>query len=189
MSALLAMPSILPEAAAVADAGFPASGFPVGRPRPLGGLAFYRRFTLTLLTRYLHTSMELGRAPCILGLAVMRGKVSSRRRGTLEDMLIFVLDIEKGLSTLDRVSQTVIAHVALEDYTPAQTADIMRESERTIHRIYAAAMDRLTRIFLGNGLLDPSESDVSRGRREIQSNDSTKQTSYISLSRKKVGSV
>ncbi|HEX4037899.1 MAG TPA: hypothetical protein VHX37_07555 [Acidobacteriaceae bacterium] len=189
MSALLAMPCILREAVAVADSALPHAALPVWRARPNSGLAFYRKHTLALLTRYLHTSMELGRAPCILGRTVLRGRVTNCRLRTLEDLLIFVFDVEKCLKMLDRASQAVIAHIALEDYTPAETADILRESERTIHRIYGAAMDRLTRLFLETGLLALPEPGLSRGIEEIERNEPTKQTTYLAVTRKKVGSV
>ena len=150
MSALLAMPCILVAAKAVADGSQPA-----WRPRPLEGLAFYRGQTLQLLRQYLRTSMELGRAPCVLGKTVFRGRVSYRRATSLEDLLIFVLDVEKCLRRLDRVSQSVIAHIALEDCSPAQTALLLREGERTVRRMYGAAMDRLTRLFLETGMMAP----------------------------------
>lgn len=184
MSAVLAIPCILSSAAAVAD-----PALPVWRAKPLGGLAFYRKRTLQILTQYLHTSMELGRSPCILGRTVFRGRVSYTHATTLEDLLIFVLDVEKCLKRLAPVSQSVVAHIALEDCTPGQTALLLHESLRTVHRIYGESMDRLTRLFLESGLLVPSEEDVSRGEQEIQSNEATKQMSYSEENAKKVGTV
>jgi hypothetical protein len=173
MSVVLAVSCILPVASAVAD-----SSLPVWRARPIGGLVFYRRHTLTLLRRYLGASMELGRTPCILGVTVFRARVSSRRLRTFEDLVIFVIDVENCLRQLDRVSQSVVAHMALEDCTPAQTATLLHESERTIHRIYGTAMDRLTRLFLENQLLEPPPEKLSRECAKLQSNDSTKQVTY-----------
>ncbi|HEX4065141.1 MAG TPA: hypothetical protein VHZ09_03885 [Acidobacteriaceae bacterium] len=184
MSAILAMPCILSTAMAVAD-----RSLPVWRPKPAGGLIFYRKQTLEVLFRYLHTTMELGRTPCILGKTVFRGRVSHRRMTTLEDLLIFVLDVEKSLRRLDRISQSVVAHIALQDYTPAQTAYLLHESERTVHRVYGAAMDRLTLLLMENGQIVAPDEGLSRGVREIQSNNATKQTSYTDETAKKVGSV
>jgi hypothetical protein len=162
---------------------------PVWRPKSTGDLTFYRKQTLEVLARYLHTAMQLGRTPCILGKTVFRGRVTFRRMFTMEDMLIFVLDVEKCLKRLDRVSQSVVAHMALQDYTPAQTAWILHESERTVHRIYNEAMDRLSRHFLEIGFVVSPDEKLSRGAREIESNETRKQTSYTEEIEKKVGSV
>jgi hypothetical protein len=166
-----ALPCILPLAQAVAQTPRPPS-------TPLGGFAFYRGKTRALLVRYFNTSMELGRAPCILGRTVWRSRVSRRRRHSLEDMLIFVLDIERCLRRLDPFSQSVIAHMVLEDYTPTQTAFLLHQNRRAIHRAYAAAMDTLTALLLKNSLLPDFPEKLSRGSEEIQSNEPTKQTTY-----------
>lgn len=184
MSAAPALPCVL--AVATATAG---PSLPVWRTRPLDGLAFYRRHTLRLLQQYLQTSMMLGRTPCILGNTLARGRASSVRMRTFEDLLIFIFDVEKCLRQLDRVSQSVVARIALEDFSPEETAHILHESERTIHRIYGAAMDRLTCLFLENQLLLPPEENLSRGAQEIESNDTTKQTTYRPETAKKDGSV
>ncbi|HTV15521.1 MAG TPA: hypothetical protein VME68_12450 [Acidobacteriaceae bacterium] len=152
MSAAPAFPFVLATAQAVAESALPAA-----RGRTIQGYAFYRRHTVALLRRYLRISMEVGRAPCILGNVVFRGRVSSYRMTTFEDLMIFIFDVEKCLKQLDHASQTVIAHMALEDYTILETAMITRDSERSVSRIYNQALDRLTRQFLDSGLLDPEQ--------------------------------
>jgi hypothetical protein len=169
MSAALALPAVLECAAAVAEPQLPRA-----RPRPLGGLAFYRRHTEALLHRYLVTSMVIGRAPCILGNVVFRGRVTSYRMQSFEDQIIFVFDVEKCLRRLDRASQEVVAHMALEDYTPQETAELMREGVRSVARIYAEALNRLTRLFLENRLLAPNVENLSRGAAKNESNEPTK---------------
>lgn len=164
MSAALAFPLVLGSAKAVTE-------LPVGRPRPLGGLAFYRRHTEALLRRYLVTSMVIGRAPCVLGNVVFRGRITSYRVQSFEDQIIFIFDVEKCLKKLDRTSQEVMAHMALEDYSPLETAKLMGESERSVARIYREAIHRLTRMFLENGLLRPDEENLSRGEAENEGND------------------
>jgi hypothetical protein len=166
MSAALALPVILASTVAVAE-----PEMPVSRPRPLGGLAFYRRHTEALLHRYLVTSMVIGRAPCILGNVVFRGRVTSYRMQSFEDQIIFVFDVEKCLKRLDRVSQEVVAHISLENYTPQETAALMSESLRSVARIYAQALDRLTRLFLETRLLRPDLENLSRGAAENESNE------------------
>lgn len=150
MSAALAMPFVMRSAEAVAE-----PALPLARPRALDGLAFYRRHTEALLRRYLATSMELGRTPCILGTLVFRGRVSSYRMQSFEDLVIFLFDVEKCLKQLDRVSREIVAHIALEDYSPAETASLVSESLRTVTRIYGESLDRLTRMFLDSRLLEP----------------------------------
>jgi hypothetical protein len=155
LSAAAALPWII-ESSLAADAGLP-----LWRPRPLDGLAFYRKHCAGLLRRYMQASMEMGRTPCVLGKMVFRGRVSSYRLTSFEDMVIFILDIEKCLKHLDPVSQAVIAHVVLEDYSIVETAAIVGESERSVARIYGAALDRLTRLFLDHRLLDPNPQKLS----------------------------
>jgi hypothetical protein len=145
-------------AVAVAD-------LPVWRPRPVDGLAFYRKRTVALLRHYMQISMEIGRAPCALGnkSAFSRAKVSHYRLRTFEDTLIFVLDVEKCLGKLDRLSRTIVARVALEDYSPTETALLTGESVRSVARIYHGALDRLTRLFLAFQLFEPNVEMLSRG--------------------------
>lgn len=150
MSAAVACPCVLPTAHAVAS-----SSLPVGRPRPIEGLAFYRKHTIALLRRYLAISMELGRTPCVMGTIVFRGRVSSYRIRSFEDLVIFIFDVEKCLKRLDARSQAAIAHIALEDFTYEEAAKITGDSRASITRIYGAAVDRLTRWFLDCGLLKP----------------------------------
>jgi hypothetical protein len=161
MSAAPAVPLTIETAWAVAE-----TGLPVSRIRPIDGYAFYRRHTIALLRRYLQVSMELGRTPCVLGNVVFRGRVSSYRMSTFEDLLIFVFDIEKCLKQLNRASQSVIAHMVLEDYTALETAAITGESLRSVTRLYGETLDRLTRQFLQFGLLKPDVENLSRGEAE-----------------------
>lgn len=165
MSAALALPVVLESTAAVAE-----PEFPVARPRRLGGLAFYRQHTVALLRRYLVTSMVIGRAPCVLGNVAFRGRITSYRMQSFEDQIIFVFDVEKCLKRLDRVSQEVVAHIVLEDYSPLEAANLMAESQRSVERIYTEALDRLTRLFLETGLLRPDGENLSRGAQENESN-------------------
>ncbi len=107
--------------------------------------------------------MELGRTPCLLGNLVLRGRVSSYRMKSFEDLVIFIFDIEKCLKQLDRPTQIVITHVALEDFTVEETAKITGDSQRSVWRMYGEGLDRLTRLFLEYGLLDSDLEKLSRG--------------------------
>ena len=85
-------------------AGKPAAKPAVKAPQagPVVSLGFYRKHTESLLRRYLYASMQVGRAPSILGDPIARGWCSSRPVRTFEDAVIFVLDVEKCLNELDR---------------------------------------------------------------------------------------
>jgi hypothetical protein len=153
MSAVPAVSLVIGTARAVAEPALPA-----WRGRTIEGYAFYRKHTVALLHRYLRISMELGRTPSLLSNVVFRGRVSSYQMKTFEDLMIFVIDIEKCLKQLDKSSQTVMTHMVLEDYTALETAAIMKESFRSVMRIYGEALDRLTREFLDRGLLDLTQN-------------------------------
>jgi hypothetical protein len=77
--------------------------------QPLGGLVFYRKRTEALLRRYMRMSMDMGRAPSVLGEIVFRGRASSHRIRNFEDAAIFVIDMERCLKRLDRPSQELVA--------------------------------------------------------------------------------
>lgn len=166
MSAVPVAPLVIHDARAVAE-----TALPHARPKPISGLAFYRKHTLALLQRYLQLSMELGRAPCVLGRIVLRGHVSSYRLRTFEDGLIFVLDVERCIERLDKVSREIIVHIALEDYSVMQAVVLTGHSQRSVTRIYGDAMDRLTRLFMRFGFLGANVENLSRDEAKIQSND------------------
>lgn len=156
MSAALAVPVVIPLALAVAQPETPAQPGVL-----LDGAAFHRKHALTVLNRYLQTSMLVGRAPSLLGNVVFRGRVSSRQLPSFEGAMIFLCDVEKCLKQLDPFSQAVVAHIALEDYTPPETALLTGESRRTIHRVYGAALDRLGALFVEYGIFEASVENLS----------------------------
>src|SRR5579875_3278413 len=121
----------------------------------LGGTAFYRRRTESLLRRYMRISMEMGRTPSLLGNSIFRGRVSSYRLRTFEDCIIFLFDVEKCLKRLDEESKDMIARIALQEYTQEETARLTHQSERSVGRKYAFARDQLTSILLEMGPMNP----------------------------------
>jgi hypothetical protein len=58
-------------------------------------LAFYRKYTEGMLRRYVRLSMEAGRAPSLLGREMFRGKVTSYRVHSFEDVVIADLSVLK----------------------------------------------------------------------------------------------
>jgi hypothetical protein len=120
---------------------------------PEASLAFYRKHTESMLRRYLYASMQVGRAPSILGDPIARGWVSSRPVRTFEDAVIFVLDIEKCLDQLGSLDRQMLSRIVLQEYTQAEAATLLGMSVRTICYKFPKAVDRLTERLLKAGLL------------------------------------
>ena len=120
-----------------------------------GQLAFYRKYTEGLLRRYVKMSMEAGRTPSLLGQEMFRGKVTSYKVQSFEDVVIFVHDVGRCVAKLDSGQQHMIRRIALQEYTQGETAAMTGLSLRTIHRRYNEAIDRLTAIFLSAKLMEP----------------------------------
>lgn len=122
-------------------------------------LAFYRKYTEGTLRRFMYRSMEIGKVPSLLGEFTFRGKSSNRRGYTFEDSVIFVHDIERCLKLLDPQERELVGRIALQEYTLAETASMMRTSVRSTVRLYEQALDQLTHIFLARELMQvPGEN-------------------------------
>jgi len=124
-----------------------------GQAEPIVSLAFYRKHTERMLRRYLYASMQVGRSPSILGDPVARGWVSSRPVKTFEDAVIFVLDIEKCLSKLDSLDRQMLSRIVVQEYTQAETAQLLGMSLRTVSYKFPLALDRLTEKLLETEIL------------------------------------
>jgi hypothetical protein len=116
-------------------------------------LGFYRKHTENLLRRYLYASMQIGRAPSLLGDPVSRGWASSRPIRTFEDAVIFVLDVEGCLNRLNSLDRKMLSRIVLQEYTQAETATLLGMSVRTVSYKFPQAVDRLTEQLLETGLL------------------------------------
>jgi hypothetical protein len=128
---------------------------PVKAPaaEPEASLAFYRKHTESMLRRYLYASMQVGRAPSILGDPIARGWVSSRPVRTFEDAVIFVLDVETCLNKLGSLDRQMLSRIVLQEYTQAEAASLLGMSVRTISYKFPKALDRLTEKLLEANLL------------------------------------
>jgi len=120
---------------------------------PVVSLAFYRKHTEKMLRRYLYASMQVGRAPSILGDPIARGWVSSRPVRTFEDAVIFVLDIENCINQLGSLDRHLLCRIVIQEYTQAETASLLGMSIRAISYKFPQALDRLTEKLLEAGLL------------------------------------
>jgi hypothetical protein len=129
---------------------------PAAKPaaaEPVVSLGFYRKHTESLLRRYLYASMQVGRAPSILGDPIARGWCSSRPIRTFEDAVIFVLDVEKCLNQLGSLDRMMLSRIVLQEYTQAEAASLLGMAVRTISYKFPKALDRLTEKLLESGLL------------------------------------
>jgi DNA-directed RNA polymerase specialized sigma24 family protein len=120
---------------------------------PDASLAFYRKHTESMLRRYLYASMQVGRAPSLLGDSVGRGWVSSHPIRTFEDAVIFVLDMETCLNKLGGLDRQMLSRIVLQEYTHAEAAQLLGMGVRTISYKFPQALDRLTQLLLDSGLL------------------------------------
>ena len=119
----------------------------------LVSLGFYRKHTESMLRRYLYASMQVGRAPSILGDPIARGWCSSRPVRTFEDAVIFVLDVETCLNQLGSLDRQMLSRIVLQEYTQAEAASLLGMSVRAISYKFPQALDRLTEKLLESGLL------------------------------------
>ncbi len=117
-------------------------------------MAFYRRYTEALLRRYQRMSMEVGRAPSLLGRELFRGRVTAYQVHSFEDVVIFVHDVEKCLEKLDPEQRYFIERIALQEYTQDETVELTGIRRGTMRRRYQEALDRLTYILLDKKLLE-----------------------------------
>jgi DNA-directed RNA polymerase specialized sigma24 family protein len=122
-------------------------------PAPVVSLAFYRKHTESMLRRYLYASMQVGRAPSILGDPVSRGWASSRPIRTFEDAVIFVLDLERCLDKLGSLDRQLLSRIVLQEYTQAEAAMLLGMSVRAVSYKFSEALDKLTEKLLASGLL------------------------------------
>lgn len=116
-------------------------------------LAFYRNRTESILRRYLCASLAVGRVPSVLRDTTLRGRASSSRLKNFEDVVIFAIDIEKCLKTIDPSSLVIVAKIALQDYMVQEVAKQLRLDPRTVTRNYREALDQLSEVLLDRGLL------------------------------------
>ena len=121
--------------------------------QPDPGLVFYRKHCVSMLRRYLYASMQVGRAPSILGEPIGRGWVSSRRVRTFEDAVIFVLDVERCLARLGALDRQLLSRAVLQEYTYTEAAALLGMSVRSVSTKLGLALDRLTDELLLSGLL------------------------------------
>ena len=126
--------------------------------QPDPSLAFYRKYTEGLLRRYVRMAMGAGRVPSLLGRELFRGRVTNYHVEGFDDVVIFVQDVEQCVEKLEKGPRLLIERIAMQEYTQAEAAELMRLPLRSVLRWYADALDELTEMFLKRELLDPRKS-------------------------------
>jgi hypothetical protein len=91
----------------------------------------------------------------VMGREMFRGRVTSYRMHSFEDVVIFCFDMEKCLSKLERLDQQLIKRIAVQQYTQGEAASMLGLSLRSCVRRYAEALDRLTDLLLAARMLEP----------------------------------
>ncbi|HTW58868.1 MAG TPA: sigma factor-like helix-turn-helix DNA-binding protein [Terriglobales bacterium] len=131
----------------------------------------YRGRTVAMLRRYMRYSIETGRLPSILGREFFRAKVTSYTVTTFEDRVIFVHDMEICLERLDGFAREVLARVILQEYEHEEAAQLMGCTRMTVHRKLLEALDALSDILVGVGLLDSLVSNREKSCQGGKSDD------------------
>jgi hypothetical protein len=131
-------------------------------------LAAYRPYTRALLRRYFRVALDIGRLPSVLGGLCFRARVSSYPLRTFEDAVIFVHDIETAFERIERRHMEIIAGVLMLDYSLPEAALRMGITLQRAERTYISALDTLSAVLLGAGLLrrldhldDTEDQDVA----------------------------
>ncbi|MEO8726093.1 MAG: hypothetical protein ABI383_08200 [Acidobacteriaceae bacterium] len=121
-------------------------------------LSLYRKTTANVVRRYFRISVELGRLPAPLGkgLGFLRARSSDYKLSSFEDGMIFVCDVERCIKRLDPFEQALLQRIVMQNYTLEETAKLMHCVMRTVVRRYDDGLDRLSAMFLGNGMLKSS---------------------------------
>jgi len=123
----------------------------------------YRGRTTAMLRRYMRYSIETGRLPSLLGREFFRAKVTAYRLVTFEDRVIFVHDMETCLHRLDDFSQRVLARIVLQEYEHEDAARLLGCTRMTVHRVLLEALDELSAILVGVGLMDAVPRNSCQG--------------------------
>ncbi|MDE3104443.1 MAG: sigma-70 family RNA polymerase sigma factor [Acidobacteriota bacterium] len=131
------------------------SGGPMRWEERRMGMEAYRQYTEALLRRYTTMSLEVGRTPSLLGRELFRGKVTTYRVRSFDDVVIFVHDVERCVERLEQGQQDVLRRLAVEEYTLHEAAKMLQLGVSTVIRRYGRALDALSAIFLEVKLLEP----------------------------------
>jgi DNA-directed RNA polymerase specialized sigma24 family protein len=86
---------------------------------------------------------------------MFRGNVTHYKVHGFDDVVIFVHDVDRCLAQLNPHEGFLIRRIAIQEYTQAETAEMLQLPIRTLVRRYERSLDTLTRLFLDRRLLQP----------------------------------
>jgi len=124
------------------------------RAIPKPQLAFYRKYTETMLHRYMTMSLEAARVPSLMGRELFQGNVSHSKVTGFDDVVIYVHDVGKMIARLSPGLQHLVRRIAIQGYSQPETAALLGIGLRTVTRHYADALDQLTAMFIEADMLD-----------------------------------
>jgi len=147
--------------ACAVDVPVPVPDVPVSNAQQRGvrtadaSLAFYRKYTEGMLRRYVKLSMESGRVPSLLGQEMFRGRVTSYKVRSFEDVVIFVHDMDRCFKELTPGQMHLVRRIGITGHTQGEAAALLGLSLRTVVRRYGEALDKLTRVLLELKMMEP----------------------------------
>jgi DNA-directed RNA polymerase specialized sigma24 family protein len=86
---------------------------------------------------------------------MLRGKVSSYRVESFEDVVIFLHDVEHCMEKLEPAQRHLITRITLQEFTVGEVSVALGLDPRTVIRRHTRALDHLTRLFLEAEMLAP----------------------------------
>ncbi len=117
-------------------------------------LWFCRARTVRLLRRYARISTTVGRLPSLLECEPTGSRPHSYCKRKFEDLVIFVTDMERALEELSDWERKLLTMNIVEDYSAAEVSKILAFPQRTVERQLHAAIDSLSRVMGGRGMLE-----------------------------------
>jgi hypothetical protein len=118
-----------------------------------------RQKMISLLVRYIRTSLSAGRIPSLLGYGFHRTSVRSRPHYAIEESVVFVCDVEKCLEDLPPFERSLIAYCILENRSEWEAARHFQRTQPEISRRLGRLLDRLYATFCRKGLLAPLQDE------------------------------
>jgi len=132
-------------------------------PRP--EMLCFRGQTLAIMRHFFELSSQVGRLPSLLGREFFRAKVSHHAIPSFEEQAVFVRDVELCLERLSDDHAEMIQLIGLYDFSREEIAAMLRCSRTWVACRVAKALDSLSEIFLGAGILRESHPD--RRQRQV----------------------
>jgi hypothetical protein len=122
---------------------------------------YLRWRTAGLLLRYFRASLSLGRIPSLLGsdYSCARTRHRTRPQMAIEDVVLFLCDIERCLAEFSPRDRRLLAFCIFEHRTEWEAARAFRQAQSAVSRRLAELLDLLYLQFTRKGLMLPSPLD------------------------------